>query len=245
MTATIPEKTSPPEDAKQDNALDLPEQESANVPDPLAPTKEAPYGYRIDGDGNKVPKKTAGRPKGSGRNAQVTPPPERSEPIQRGKDIAPDKDSKGSPAEVPYQKGVIRTGMTKLYKRTGRIVKSMDADIGIAIVESAEECGEAWEDLAKANPRVRALLMKLLRGSGWSAIFMAHMPIFMAVMMKERIRKHIPILNVMEFITEDEDISEATGGMQMGDLQQMAAMAQNLMPELFNNNGNVPDGKTD
>lgn len=245
MTSTILDETPAPSESPGEtsntNGSDQPRLETLKDFDPLAPDETAPYGYRIDKAGNRVPKRSAGRPRTAGRKATVTLPPERAEPITRPSDAPPDAKSRSTSADVPYQKGFIKAGITKLYKRAGRIVQAMDKDIGVAIVESADECGEAWEDLARVNPRVRAFLMKLLKGSGWSAVFMAHLPILMAILMKEGIRKHIPILNVMGAALEDEDgaadISEAMGGLTPEDLKGMMGMAQTLMGGMVPQNG--------
>lgn len=191
---------------------------------------QIPPGYTRDKETGQIrPKKTRGRPRGG------TAAPRPDQPIQRGQDEAPDSKRKGK-KQTPtprYVKGVIAVGMTKLYRRTGRIVKAMDKDIGIAIIESAEDCGEAWDELARTNPRVRKFLLKLVSGGAWGSVIMAHAPILLAVIMKDGIKKHIPFMKLLNSVLEDSDsddeIASMLGGMSPDDMQQVMAMAQNMM----------------
>jgi hypothetical protein len=126
------------------------------------------------------------------------------------------------------------------------IAVPMDPDIGTAIIESTrstdedggdDSVGAAWEELARANPRIRGMLLRLIAGGAWGQLLMAHAPILLAVIMKDGIRKHIPFVKLLEALAEpDEDGQAAAGGlggllagMTPEDMQQMAAMAQGLM----------------
>ena len=179
--------------------------------------------------GEYRPRKRRGRRAG-------TPPPAEHEPINRTEDEAPDSKSRGKrQAAVPrWKAGVIAKGMEKFYRRTGRIVKAMDRDLGIAIIESAEECGEAWDDVARTNPRIRAFLLKMITGGSWAALFWAHAPIFMALLMKDAIRKRIPFGRFLESALEPDDdgtndISEMLGGMGPEDMQQMMNVGMQMI----------------
>ena len=64
--------------------------------------------------------------------------------------------------------------MNRLYARVGRIVRVMDPVIGQAIIETTSKeaesevtVGEAWEELARTNPRIRRVLLKLISGGAW------------------------------------------------------------------------------
>src|SRR5579872_1893542 len=138
--------------------------------------------------------------------------PSAKKPVQDRPPVVP-KGSKVSepPSPTPPMpaKGFIATRVNKLYVRTGKIVKVADAEIGDAIISCTKKesdddvtVGEAWEDLARTNPRVRALLLKILQGGAWGQLFMAHMPIFMAIVMKDGIRKHIPFMKLMAAMAE-------------------------------------------
>lgn len=187
-------------------------------------------------------------PKRRGRKPPATPPPTDHDPIDRGEDTEPDSKARGKNARgVPrWKAGVIAKGMTKLYRRTGKIVKAMDRDIGIAIIECAEDCGEAWDDIARQNPRIRAFLLKMITGGSWMALVWAHAPIVMAVVMKDGIRKHIPFMRFINTLFEpDEDgtseLSDALGGLNAADAQQMMQAAQAMMPNIIRSMGTWND----
>lgn len=202
------------------------------TPEDLIARGVIPEGYIRDPKTKEIrPRKRRGR-----RAGTAAPRPET--PLERGEDEKPDSKARGKRKQpVPrYQKGVVAAGMTKLYKRTGRIVKAIDRPIGIAIVECAEDCGEAWDELARTNPNVRRTLMKLISGGAWGAVIMAHAPIAMAIIMKDGIRKHIPFMRLIEGVMEDAnegDDDEGIGGLLKGmtreDMQQMMNVAQGMM----------------
>lgn len=222
----------PPPDTPQVTPPDLGQQET-ETPATAPRTTEIPEGYTRDARTGEIrPKKARGRPR------KGTPPPKPDTPINRSEDVAPDSKAKGRtlPPTPKWSKGVIGAGMTKLYRRIGKIVKSMDRDIGIAIIESAEDCGEAWDELARTNPRVRAFLTKLITGGAMGSIFVAHLPIALAIIMKDRIRQHIPLMNLMGMTWEQEDsddedsfVSEFLGGMNHEDMQAAMNLAGQLM----------------
>ncbi len=127
-----------------------------------------------------------------------------------------------------------------------------DAEIGTAIIETTRKetpddvtVGEAWEELAKANPRIRVFLLRLISGGAYTQLIMAHMPILLALFMKDAIRDKLPFGKVMEaFIPEDvsretangvgtpSSISDLLAGMTPEDMQMAAGFAQNLMRDV-------------
>jgi hypothetical protein len=237
---------------------------------------EAPYGYKADG----TPKKTAGRPRrspsvdelktpesvapafGSGDgDSDPAPPPAASEspadraPDERARTVRKAKGSTSHEAAPPYKAGLITTGVNRLYRRAGKIVRAMDHDIGTAILESAkntadagepdDSVGAAWDELAKTNPRIRKFLMKCIAGGAWGQLVMAHAPIAMAIIMKPAILRLIPFQGLIASMAEpDEDTAPGEGGLpggmtaadagQMADLaqQQMQRMGLNVPPEV-------------
>lgn len=207
-------------------------QQETETPEALIARGEIPEGYTKDAKTGVIrPKKTRGRPR------KGTPPPAPDKPLQRGQDEAPNSKNKGKVKEPAprWSKGVIAAGMTKLYRRAGKIIKAMDRDIGIAVIESAEDCGEAWDELARTNPRVRAFLMKLISGGAWGSVLFAHLPILMAIIMKDGIRKHIPFMRLIDSVMEPDEGDEGNplngflAGMTEEDMGQMVQMAQGLM----------------
>lgn len=192
--------------------------------------EQIPEGWVRDRDtGEYRPPKRRGR-------KPVTPPPSEHDPIERTEDNPPGKTPrarKTSSASIPrYKAGVIAKGMATLYRRTGKILKALDRDIGIAVIESADDCGEAWDDLARTNPRIRAVCMKLITGGAWTQLFVAHLPILLAILMKDAIRKHIPFGKFLARAMEpDEDQTSAVSDMLGADLtpEDVQAMAATLM----------------
>jgi hypothetical protein len=151
----------------------------------------------------------------------------------------------------PFRQGPIAAGVNKIYARVGKIVKAMDRDIGVAIISTTRKesdddstVGEAWEELARVNPRVRAFLLKAIEGGTLGALFWAHAPIFLAVLMKEGIRNRLPFGRLLGVMLEPDDgdqdaggMADLLGGLQGVDVGQMMGMAAGLMDQMA---ANVP-----
>ena len=166
------------------------------------------------------------------------------------------KKTAGADPTPPYKAGVIAAGVNKLYRRAGKIVRAMDADIGEAIIQAArntadpgeadDSVGAAWDELAKTNPRIRKFLLKCVAGGAWGQLVMAHAPIAMAIVMKPAILRLIPFSKLIESMAEpDEDTPKGAGGLpggmtaadaeQVAELahRQLAAMSQKIPPEVL------------
>lgn len=245
--------------------LELPDGVDADPADELAPDDEAPHGYTIDRKtGERRPKKVSGRPR-------AVPPvkfkPGEQPSVEQLKgakrdeteDRVPGRVTKGKtprarkvkePVDAPpFRAGPIATGMNKLYLRAGKIVRIWDPAIGQAIIETTRKeapedvtVGEAWEELARTNPRIRIFLLRLISGGAYTQLIMAHMPILLALFMKDAIREKLPFGKVMEaFMPEDTtpeqngntqnigSLSDLLAGMTEQDMQMAAGFAQNLM----------------
>ena len=160
------------------------------------------------------------------------------------------KTPRAAPELPPFRAGVIAKGMNGLYRKAGRLIRIWDMEIGSAVIactraedEDDVTVGEAWENLAKTNPRIRAFLMRLMQGGAWTGIFMAHMPIFMAIAMKDGIRERLPLPRLADALLIDEDdagsgvpsdLSQMMGGINPADMAQMMQMAQGLMGNIAN-----------
>lgn len=211
---------------------------------------EAPYGWTTDPvTKERRPKKAPGRP----RNQPDADDLARQPPIERQEDRAPErpKGHKPSPVIAPADAppmprgGVINKGVNKLYRRTGKLIRGMEhgdpMGIGQAFIECARPdpetpedereltVGEAWEQLAKNNPRIRAFLLKVIAGGDVGDLVMAHVPIGIAFGMKPWVQKLIPFGEVVDSMTEpDADEPEGTAmpaGLtrdDVGDMQELA-----------------------
>jgi hypothetical protein len=223
---------------------------------------EAPFGWTTDrATGERRPKKTAGRPRKAPsleelRAARADQPP--AAPAEP--DVAPDSRRRrgrakpgggdGQPEGIKDGPGVITKGVNRLYRRAGKIVRAMDSDIGTAIIEATkntadkgepdDSVGAAWEEVCKTNPRIRAFVLRCLAGGAWTQLIFAHAPIFMAILMKDAIRRRLPFVKLLEaFLDDDDDGAEDTGekrglsalmdGMTPDDLNQMMGFAQQMM----------------
>lgn len=234
---------------------------SAAAEDGAAGKDPAPYGYMTDPvTGEERPRKTRGRVPRSpsldelkaGQEAAAAGAPE----APAAEDRAPQtgkrgRRGKGAPREpkpdqpVPqFREGQIAKGMNRLYRRAGKIVRAMDHDIGTAIIESTKKdddedvtVGEAWEELARTNPRIRQFLLKAIAGGAWGQLFMAHAPILMAVIMKDSVRKYVPFMKIIESMAEPEDGAPAgegglPGGMTAADVAEASRLAQEQMAKM-------------
>lgn len=249
---------------------EIPEQVNGT---PQEPAEEAPWGYTKDRKtGELRPKKKPGaRPGPVARAAGSTPPsleelraagpvdgaPKDRAPgatRRRGRRSLRDRIQAPPPAELPpFRAGPIAKQVNALYRRAGKILKQMDRDLGIAVIACTKKededditVGEAWEELAKNNPRIRAFLLSITTTGAWAGLFMAHAPIAAALMMKEGIRKHLPLQGLIEAFLDNEgeedgqDDDDAEDGPPAGlaammgqltpdDMAQMSAMANKLM----------------
>lgn len=220
------------------------------------PASEAPFGYTTDPrTGEERPKRAKGRPRKSPSIAELREARDDSDAIQdvSPADTPPAKNRKGKIKVVepppPYKAGVIAHGMNKLYRRVGKIMNGFDPIIGAGIIDAATEeedkvtVGEAWDELAKTNPRIRRFLMKMLTGKGYVQLVWAHLPMFLAMYMSVQMRMNGTHPNQTDpksmgdkFRTAaSQVIPELPGGNPLAglkeeDMSQMMAMAQSMMP---------------
>lgn len=164
---------------------------------------EAPFGYTTDAaTGERRPKKAAGRPRKSPSLEELKA--SKAEAEQAGDVKAPEEDRAPQPAKrgragkagkpddevVPYVPGQVARGINRLYRRTGKLIAGWDPVLGQGFITAATPAGdddsvtvgEAWDELARVNPRVRKFLLKLIAGTGWAQLAWAHLPIALAVM---------------------------------------------------------------
>lgn len=237
------------------------------------PAEDAPYGYMTDPvTGEERPRKRPGRRSKTARvPAGKTPALADLQSLgtlpEASQDTAPGTPPKMSRAQMraakpkpelpPFRAGVIAKAINRQYRRAGRIVRMWHYDIGSAVIASATvrpadpdddtetdlTVGEAWENLAKTNPRIRLFLHRFIVTSDLGALFEAHLPILLAVLMVDGIRQRIPLLDMAgAFFADDqgesgqpedgEGAGAAFGAMGPQDMAQMMAMAQGLMGQM-------------
>src|SRR5438552_3387358 len=90
----------------------------------------------------------------------------------------PGRASKAEPKQEapvpPFRAGPIAKGVNRLYAKAGKIVRLIRPTVGEAILaitrkESDDDVtvGEAWEEVAKVNPRMRRYLLRFVEGGAW------------------------------------------------------------------------------
>lgn len=233
---------------------------------------EAPYGYTIDRKtGDRRPKKRAGRVRLAPKPDEADQPAESGAPkAEREPDRAPGKvhpqnkrrgraprAAKPPPEPMaPFRAGPIAKAVNRLYLRAGKLLRVWDEEIGAAVISMTRKeldeqgqpdpedvtVGEAWEEVARLNPRIRALLMKLISGGAWSQLFMVHAPLLLAVLMKESVARRLPLMRLLGAFLDDSTDEvrpePAPGGMPANlfagltqdDLMQAASAFQAFMP---------------
>lgn len=211
----------PPEDPQDPGQ---PAEAAADEPPPDDPER-APFGWTRD-RGSKAwrPKLRAGRPRAPAGQEELraaAPPeqPPRDDPPREDRKPPPppaapaSSAATGTDGAVPMPaKGLIARKIDKTYRRAGRFIAMRDPDIGAAFIMAGTKedpddvtAGEAWEELCRVNPRVRAFVMRFVTGGTYWDLVMAHAPIFLAILMKESVLKYIPFRALLERWAEPEE----------------------------------------
>lgn len=229
-------------------ALENPVDDVLYAADDAAPAEpeaeqDAPYGWTTDPDtGERRPKLKPGRPRH----------PRSAEELAAAAPVEPEADKppaprlprrrRGSPPpvpppddEVPMPKGgVIAKGVDRLYRRAGKLVRVWNHELGTAFIEctrpdpddpDALTVGQAWENVARDNPRIRAWLVNLLKGGDWQELLFAHAPIGIAIVTSTWVGRLIPFGRVAESMLEPDEDTEP-GDLEPADAAEMMATAE-------------------
>lgn len=155
--------------------------------------------------------------------------------------------------------GRITKGVNRLYRRCGKMVRAVDETVGAAFImisqntagegEPDDSVGAAWEELARANPRIRAALVRMLAGGAWGMLIEAHLPVIAAIVVKDSVRRRIPFGRVLSSMAEPEpDSAPGEGGlpfgMTMDDAQAMARTFAQTFPGGIDFGPAFPEGYT-
>jgi hypothetical protein len=209
--------------------------------DPPPSGPEAPFGWTRDRHtGQWRPKLRPGRPPKAPPGAEELaegPPADREQDQPPREDAKPAGPAPGAPDEpvaMPAA-GFIARKVNKLYRRAGRIISAKDEEIGAAFIAAGTKededdvtAGEAWENLCRVNPRIRAWVMRLLTGGLYWDLVMAHAPIMLAILMKPAVLKYIPFRALLERWAEPDGTATPEDGpdLRPGDVGQMMDMAE-------------------
>lgn len=240
---------------------------------PVSDAGEAPYGWTPDGAGGMRPKKSPGRPRKSPSlddlkaRREAEPPGAPDSPSGAG-DRPPAalkgrRRRAGSPREEPrpappvpqayrYEGGLAK-GINRLYRKAGKIAIALGVEpegralVEMTRVEDADDItvGDAWEQLCRTNPRVRAIWLRLLAGSAAGQVFMAHLPVLIAFLMRDGVRQRVPFGRLIAAMSQGEEEGASPGegegepGTPFGapssqDMAAMMAMAQAVAEQMAN-----------
>lgn len=70
--------------------------------------------------------------------------------------------------------------IASLYMFAGMGIMPLNMKVGEAFGTAANDCAEAWYQLAKENDAVRRVILGLIEGGAWGKVFAAHSPIIFA-----------------------------------------------------------------
>ena len=130
-----------------------------------APSRDNPRTRSADPRGRTA----TGRPRSPG-----TPPP-------RGNaTTAPRTVTREEETRPQYRPGILVEPLTDLYRTMGLVIMPFNQATSTAFLQNAEPCAQAWDELARTDPKMRAFLMSLLQTGGWAKVLVAHAPIAMA-----------------------------------------------------------------
>lgn len=128
---------------------------------------------------------------GQAEEAPVTPPRQENAPAPRRRG-RPRKDDPTAPsnlkvtakppADVPMPaKGVIAEQMSQLHVFAAIPLMAFKPQTAQTLMSQSAEIGEAWETVARANPKVRAAILGMSQASTWGVLAMAYVPVIMSL----------------------------------------------------------------
>jgi hypothetical protein len=122
---------------------------------------------------------------------------------------------KNSPARSSVRKlnDDDRVRLLSMYDTIGALAQPIRPALALAIQTSKEQCVDAWMNLAEKNVKVRAKILAFLEGGEWTAVLIAHLPLFMAVIPERLLVKWMTGIgsmfgNLMGVSTADGDENE-------------------------------------
>lgn len=140
-------------------------------------------------------------------------------PGDRSDDTPPKATPKPRKKPAPRAKrGAFTDNLTQIYVGLGITLMPVDPVCANAIIQSAPECARTLDELAYQNEAVRRALHALTQTSAVGAVFFAHMPILMAVVLH-----HVPAVQ--------RRMGEMGSQMAENIAQQMSAQSSGETPD--------------
>jgi hypothetical protein len=96
----------------------------------------------------------------------------------------------------------IRQGMMEFYLAAGVGVAFLDQYDGFVIGQNASKLADSWAALAEKDPKVRKALMRMLTGTSWAGVLMAHAMVALPIMQHHNL---IPQLTEHKVTAEDTE----------------------------------------
>jgi len=92
------------------------------------------------------------------------------------------------------------------YHRLSKLSALFHPKLSMALESQAEDCADAWFDLAEKNDTVRRYILGMVEGGAWTKVIAAHTPIFLAVIPEAVLEKFF--LKVMGTVGRNVQVSE-------------------------------------
>lgn len=78
-----------------------------------------------------------------------------------------------------------RDKISQLYVTAGMCAMPFKPDIASSLASIADDCADAWFDLAKENDAVRRTILMLIEGGAWGKVLAAHLPLILTMLPNE------------------------------------------------------------
>lgn len=159
------------------------------------PTPEAPLSFDVqrapeftrDDTARVTPDHTAsgGAPEPPTQEEKASSWRERVARVRGGKDganVPPPREPKREKPLPPMPRpGSLAKPLTEMYGSLGLVVFGFDQACGTAIISNAGSAAKSLEDLARANPAARRVLVALTQTGAFGSVIAAHLPILTVV----------------------------------------------------------------
>lgn len=88
------------------------------------------------------------------------------------------------PTPIKGRKRTLQKDLEGLYTMIGTGIFPFDNQVGVVVLESAENCASSLADLAEKNPRLKKQLQSMLSAGAYGAVISAHLPIAVIIATK-------------------------------------------------------------
>lgn len=82
-----------------------------------------------------------------------------------------------------------REYIVNAYVLFANMARTFHPRFATALTDQSEFCADAWMELAEKNDTVRRNILAFIEGGGWGKVFVAHVPVLMAVLPEKTLEK--------------------------------------------------------